>query len=759
MAHGPTQTFEGSILRFFFKNEETGFAAGLFLRDEVGTKIRVSGMIGPLREGQQVRIHGSFKNHPKFGNQFMVESFEIEVPKGKDAIISYLSSGLVKGVGPSLAEKIVQTLGEEALERIEEDPSCLMTVPGIGAKKAASIQESLASQGNLREVMLFLGGHGLSPNLAQRILKAYGNQAINLLLANPYRLSEDLIGIGFKKADEVARKLGIEEQAPERLQAALLHCLKEAVFREGHTCLPRNLLLERSSRLLQKPEESLLPALEALAESGRVVIKKLPGFPIQTEGEEPRIWPLTLFKAEREIADQTCDLAQRPSSPLLLDAPSRISAWESGGSFNLPQAQKQALATALGQPLSVVTGGPGVGKTTLIRALVEISKRGGLSIALAAPTGRAAKRLSEATRHEASTIHRLLEYQPGTNRFLRNPRNPLDQDLIVIDESSMLDIHLGWSLLQALSPTTHLVLVGDVDQLPSVGPGQVLGDLIESGIVPVTRLTQIFRQAQGSLIVENAHRILEGQLPRLPKEREPKADFYFMEERDPEAALQLLSDLVATRLPRAFGLDPLRDIQVLSPMYRGPLGVHRINENLAQRLLPQAPIMQVGNYSFRKGDKVLVIQNDYDLELYNGDVGFIESLDPERKNLVVRFPEKSQLFDREHLDMLVPAYGITVHRAQGSEYPAVIFALDKGHFLMLDRGLLYTAITRAKGLLILVGSRWALERAIGNCGQNQRHTGLCRFLAKEVLGDGIHPQKPPKTPPEKNPEGSPGNCK
>ncbi len=748
MAHGPTQAFEGSILRFFFKNEETGFAAGLFLRDGVGSKIRVSGMIGPLREGQQVRIHGSFQNHPKFGSQFIVESFEIEVPRGKNAIISYLSSGLVKGVGPSLAEKIVKTLGEEALERIEKDPSCLTKVPGIGAKKATSIQESLASQGNLREVMLFLGGHGLSPNLAQRILKAYGNQAISLLLANPYRLSEDLIGIGFKKADEVARKLGVDEQAPERLQAALLHCLKEAVFREGHTCLPKNLLLQRASELLEKPEESLLPALETLESSGRVVIQKLPGFPIQTEGEEPRVWPLTLFKAERELANSIRDLAQRPKSPLLGDAPRQIDTWESSGSFSLPQAQKQALATVFGQPISVVTGGPGVGKTTLIRALVEIGGQGNLRIALAAPTGRAAKRLSEATRQEASTIHRLLEYQPGTNRFLRNPRNPLEQDLVVIDESSMLDIHLGWSLFQALSPTTHLVFVGDVDQLPSVGPGRVLGDLIESGMVPVTQLTQIFRQAQGSLIVENAHRILKGQLPRFPKKDEPKADFYFMEERNPEAALQLLSELVATRLPRAFGLDPLRDIQILSPMYRGPLGVNRINETLARRLLPEAPTLQVGNYSFRKGDKILVIRNDYDLELYNGDVGFIQTLDPEHKNLVVRFPEKSQLFDRDRLDMLVPAYGITVHRAQGSEYPAVIFVLDRGHFLMLDRGLLYTAITRAKGLLILVGSRWALERAIGNCDQKLRYTGLCRFLAKEVLGDGIHPEpKLPSPPP------------
>jgi exodeoxyribonuclease V alpha subunit len=741
-----SETLEGSLLRFFFKNEETGFAAGLFLCDGKGSKVRVSGMIGPLREGQQTRLHGTFQNHPRFGRQFKVDHFDLDAPRGKGAIISYLSSGLIKGVGPSLAERIVETLGEEALDLIEENPSCLLDVPGIGEKKATGIHESLASQGNLREVMLFLGGHGLSTNLAQRILKAYGDRSISLLLANPYRLSEDLIGIGFKKADDVARKLGIEEQAPERLQAALLHCLKEAVYQEGHTCLPQSLLIERASKLIQKPGETLQPSLEALAESQRIVIQKYPGFPIQTDKEEPMVWPLTLFKAEIELSDLICERARRPSNPLLLDIPAKITSWESSGSFSLPPAQKQALRAALGHPISVVTGGPGVGKTTLIRALVEIAKEEDLQIALAAPTGRAAKRLAEATQHKASTIHRLLEFQPGTNRFLRNPRNPLEQDLIVVDESSMLDIHLGWSLLQALSPTSNLVLVGDVDQLPSVGPGRVLGDLIESGMVPVTRLSQIFRQARGSLIIENAHRILEGQMPRLPRAEEGKADFYFLEERNPEAALKLISDLVATRLPRAFGLDPLRDIQILSPMYRGPLGVNRINETLANRLRPNSPTIQLGSYSFREGDKVLVIRNDYDLELYNGDVGFIESLDVERKNLVVCFPEKSQIFDRDRLDMLVPAYAITVHRAQGSEYPAVICALDKGHFLMLNRGIFYTAITRAKRLLILVGSRWALERAIGTCDENGRHTGLGRFLAKKVLGDGIHPEKKLRNP-------------
>jgi exodeoxyribonuclease V alpha subunit len=529
---GGTQTLRGHLSKVWFRNAETGFLAGQFTLDEGGRKISVRGPISELQEGQPVALIGHFEVHPRFGEQFAVESIEIERPEGREAVLAYLSSGLIDGVGPALAERIVQELGDDALERIDEDPSCLQGVPGIGPKKAAAIAEALAAQSSLQDVLLFLTSHGLSPALTNRILEAYGRDAARQLKNNPYRLADEVVGIGFKRADEIAHRIGIEPNSIERKCAGLLYALQDAVQRGGHCCLPRSTWLQRGSELLGLPTESLEPALEDLAEQRRVVVEKLPGLPVMTETEEEQCYPLRLHLAELGLAQAIEQLAGVQGARLGVSPSGAVENWQRRSGFELAPAQVQALQTALRRCFCVITGGPGVGKTTIVRALTETMREAGKRIALAAPTGRAAKRMTEATGHEASTIHRLLEFQAGTGRFARDERNPLEVDILVIDESSMLDLVLARHLLVAISPGTHLVLVGDVDQLPSVGPGRVLEDLIRSGRVPVVRLSRIYRQATGSEIVEAAHRILEGRLPELSND-DPSADFFFIAQDKP----------------------------------------------------------------------------------------------------------------------------------------------------------------------------------------------------------------------------------
>ncbi len=731
------ETLRGQLSRAWFRNAESGFLAGLFIL-EGGRQIAIRGPVSELREGQPVVLHGRYEQHPKYGEQFAVDGFEIERPQGREAVLAYLSSGLVHGVGPALAKRILDTLGDEALERIEADPTCLREVSGIGAAKAAAIGGALAEQSGLREVLIFLSAHGLSPALSHKIIEAYGQNAARLIKNNPYRLADEMVGIGFKRADEIAAKIGIEADSEERKIAGLLYALQEAVQRAGHCCLPRSHWLRRGSELLGLPPESLRQASQELVEQHRVVIEELPKLPLLAEGEEERCYPLRLYRAETGLAAALQQLASIESGRLGISVSGALEKWERRSGIQLAPAQAEALRTALRRPIVGITGGPGTGKTTLIRALTDTLREHGKRCALAAPTGRAAKRMSEATGHEASTVHRLLEFQGGTGRFARNERNPLECDCLVIDESSMLDVALAYQLLSAVAPGTHLVLVGDIDQLPSVGPGRVLDDVLNSGRIPVIRLNRIYRQGADSQIVEAAHSILAGRLPEL-RSSGADADFFFIEDRDPSQALKKVVRTVKERIPEAFGLDPIDDVQVICPMYRGVLGVDGLNNALSDALVQDKRELVRGGRRFRVGDKILQVRNDYDRELFNGDPGRV--LDIVDGQLFVRLAERKLYLSPEEVEQIVPAQAITVHRSQGSEYPAVVLPLDKAHSLMLRRRLLYTAVTRAKQLLVIIGSRWALERAVGNDEEGQRFTGLRERLEDQLRGDGVHPEQ------------------
>lgn len=734
----------GSLKKLWFRGDD-GFAVGQFSIDGEagGESVAVRGSLAELSEGQPARLRGVFEDHPRYGRQFRVTRVEVERPEGEAAVRAYLGSGIVKGIGPALAGRILDAFGDETLRIIEEEAGRLSEVSGISAGKAQEIHEAITSQMSLREVLLFLHGHSLSPKLAQRILEAYGEDAPRLLKNNPYRLADEVVGVGFKRADEVAAKLGIAPDCEERRQAALLYCLRQAVAREGHAAIWRSRLMADCSKLLRQDPSVFEAALTELVTSRRVVIEKRPGLAVLRDDEDELVYPLRTWTSETGLERAIAELATCEPVPLLDDLMKSVALYEREQRITLPRGQRLAIELALASSVSVVTGGPGVGKTTIVRALCEIVEAAQHVILLAAPTGRAAKRMQEATGRPATTIHRLLEYNAGSRRFQRSDRHPVEAEMIVIDESSMLDLDLAYHLVRAIQKGTHLVLVGDVDQLPSVGPGKVLEDVIESGLVPVAKLDKVFRQREGSEIVESAHRIRSGQLPRVQprKNSEDLGDFYFVEAREPRRSLDAILEIASSRIPQRFGLDPVEDIQVLSPMYRGPLGVDSINEALGNALVPSGPELLRGSRRYRVGTKVLQIRNDYELDLYNGDPGRVLAVEPDAAKLRVRFGAREIEMAGPEIDQIVPAWGITVHRAQGSEYPAVIVALDAAHYLLLHRRLLYTAVTRAKQLLILVGSRWALERAIGNDDDGQRISGLRARLETRIVGDGVHPER------------------
>jgi exodeoxyribonuclease V alpha subunit len=721
-ARADRETVEGAVGRILFSNEENGWCAVRLQPEEAASVTAIGPLLG-VRRGDELRLTGRWVQHAKYGDQFEVESYVHVAPSTLDGLRRFLGSGKIRGLGPTRAAQVVEAFGLETLDILDNEPERLLEVHGIGPSTVERVRESWEQHHGIQQITIFLTGHGVAPGIAVKAFKRYGPGAIDVVRSNPYRLAEEVFGVGFLTADRIARQLGIPDDSPERLEAAVLHTLVESVG-QGHCFLPDDELLTTAAGLLETDAEILPPALAGLIARQQVSV--------QPRGDEPpAIYLPRLEKAEATVALNFAETLQTPAGtpPIILNT---SIAWYQGQfDIKLADRQREALGAALTEKVAVITGGPGTGKTTLIKGIVEILGRKELKVVLAAPTGRAAKRLAEATGLGARTIHRLLEFNPITGNFTRNREQPIEADCVVIDEVSMLDVELAAMLLEAVPPETRIVLVGDADQLPSVGPGNVLSDLIASESVPIVRLEEIFRQADRSLIVENAHRINSGDMPEVEEDPE-KSDFFFIARDDPAAAAELAIDFATRRIPDRFGLDPIDDIQVLSPMHRGELGVTRLNERLQAALTPKGRELVVGWRRFRVGDKVMQVRNNYELDIFNGDLGRITDIEFEERTVSVDFDGRPTHIPSDALEDVVPAYACTIHKSQGSEYPAVVIVLHHQHHVMLQRNLLYTAISRGRRLVVIVGSRRALGRAVHNATVRQRYTRLAGRLRAVV---------------------------
>ena len=724
MAEDPDTSIDGTVERVAFHNPDSTYTVAKVTTKE--GEVTVVGRLMGIDEGMPLRLTGKWEVDKKYGRQFKVAEYELLTPKTKAGIEKFLGSKAFSGIGPSLAKRIVEKFGTDTLEVIEKTPNRLTEVIGIGGARAKTIAKVFADQRDVQEVMVFLYGVGVSGAFAARIVKRYGKDAVRVVKQNPYRLAHEVWGIGFRTADSIAEKLGIARDAPERLEAGLLHALETSV-EDGNVHFPDEELIARAAELLGIAADQLPPRLAGLEASGLIVREVL--------GDRGACSALPDYHdAEVACADKLAQIIESHARPLALDIMAAVHAFEALTVIELADQQRKAVEAALRDSCTVITGGPGVGKTTIVKAIVHIARAGNRKVSLAAPTGRAAKRLGEATGVEAMTIHRLLEYQPHEGGFQKNAEDPLDADLLVIDEASMVDIMLLRALTAALRVGAQLVLVGDVDQLPSVGAGAVLHDVIHSDAATVIRLTEIFRQAARSKIVVSAHKINHGEMPELAPPGEGTSDFYFINRDDPEAARNTIVELVAERIPARFGLDAITQIQVLTPMHRGELGTHVVNRALQERLNPPNGEQELvrGDRSFRRNDKVMQLKNDYDRNVFNGDIGVIDAVDPQGNVIRVDFDGKIVTYERSELDQLIHAYAVSVHKSQGSEYPAVVIPIVTQHFMMLQRSLLYTAVTRGKKLVVLVGTRRAVELAVTNADARTRYTWLAERIRARV---------------------------
>ena len=714
----PTEVLAGLVDRVTFHNSENGFCVLRVKARGQRELITVLGHAAMISAGEFVQASGSWVNDRTHGLQFKATFLKATAPTTVEGIEKYLGSGMIRGIGPVYAKKLVRAFGETVFELIELEPSRLREVTGIGPKRAERIIAGWAEQKVIREIMLFLHSNGVGTSRAVRIYKTYGSDAIQLISENPYRLARDIRGIGFRTADQIAAKLGIEKTALIRVRAGISFALAEAMD-EGHCGLPEEELVPLAEKLLEVPADLIATALDRELLDGTVVADDLDG--------RRCIFLAGLYRAEREIAERLRALAVGNPPWPQIDADKAMPWVEKRTKLALAASQKEAIRVALVSKVLVITGGPGVGKTTLVNSLLKILLAKGVVITLCAPTGRAAKRLQESTGLEAKTIHRLLETDPRTGAFRRNEEDALDCDLLVVDETSMVDVPLMRALLRALPDRAALLLVGDVDQLPSVGPGQVLADVIASGAMPVVRLTEVFRQAAESQIIVNAHRINHGLMPDLaPAE---SGDFYFVDAADAEEGMRKLLAIVRERIPKRFGVNPIRDIQVLCPMNRGGLGARSLNIELQNALNPPGEIrIERFGWKFSPGDKVMQVENDYDKDVYNGDLGVVSGIDLEEGELGVVFDGREVIYGFGELDELVLAYATTIHKSQGSEYPAVVIPLTTQHYPMLQRNLVYTGVTRGKRLVVLVGQRKALAIAVKGSRARRRWSKLREWL-------------------------------
>ncbi len=723
-----TETLRGIVERVTYANEENGYSVvRLAVRGKLDL-VTVVGNLADVNAGETLELHGDWIRHRRYGLQFQVASYRTVLPATAEGIVRYLGSGLVKGIGPVMAGRIVDKFGVDTLDVIEHEPQRLLDVLGIGRTRVSRITSAWEEQKQIREVMIFLQGHGVRAAWAVKIFKAFGREAIDVIQQDPYRLAREIHGIGFKTADRIAQQLGLPLDSPRRVAAGVAYALGE-MANEGHVYAPQDALVAEAAEMLEVPAELVQEGVDALEAEDEVHREALtyPALAGAGDGmvrEERAVYLRPFYYGEVGVANHLQAMLDSSATRLGVF---RSVMWEAlltgGGDTPLSARQQEAVRTALTRKVTVLTGGPGTGKTTTVRTVIELLERYRCRYALASPTGRAAKRLSETTGRPAKTVHRLLGYNPAEG-FQHDETRPLDVDMLVVDEASMLDLLLMNHLLKALDPSTHLLLVGDVDQLPSVGAGSVLRDVIDSGRVPVVRLDVIFRQAEDSLIVTNAHRINGGHMPLLSR---AARDFFLFVQDDPDEASDLIVDIVQNRIPRKFGYRPMEEIQVLSPMYRGAIGVSHLNERLQAALNPPSAHKverRLSGRAFRAGDRVIQLRNNYDLEVYNGDVGRIQAIDAVNQVLRVRFDDRSVSYDWSEVDELALAYAISVHKAQGSEYPAVVIPVMTTHYMMLQRSVLYTAVTRARELVVLVGSRRALAIAVHNDKVVQRYSGL-----------------------------------
>ncbi|MCK1812833.1 ATP-dependent RecD-like DNA helicase [Streptomyces sp. XM4011] len=727
---------EGVLERITYANEENGYTVARVDTGRGGGELlTVVGALLGAQVGESLRMEGRWGSHPSYGRQFTVENYTTVLPATVQGIRRYLGSGLIKGIGPRTAERIVEHFGVRTLEVIEADPGRLIEVPGLGPKRTKLIAAAWVEQKAIKEVMVFLQGVEVSTSIAVRIYKKYGDASISVVKNQPYRLAADVWGIGFLTADRIARAVGIPQDSPERVKAGLRYALSQASD-QGHCFLPEERLIADAVKLLQVDTGLVIHSLSELAEDPEGAVRERVPDPEDPAGTLTAVYLPPFHRAELSLAGQVRRLLRAEEDRLAAFAGvdwGRALSWLAGRTgAELAPEQEGAVRLALTEKVAVLTGGPGCGKSFTVRSIVELARARRAKVVLAAPTGRAAKRLAELTGAEASTVHRLLELKPGGDAAFDRDR-PLDADLVVVDEASMLDLLLANKLVKAVAPGAHLLLVGDVDQLPSVGAGEVLRDLLADGSpVPSVRLTRIFRQAQQSGVVTNAHRINAGK----PPVTQGLGDFFLFAEEDTEEAGKLAVDVAARRVPARFGLDPRRDVQVLTPMHRGPAGAGVLNGLLQQAVTPARPGLpekRFGGRVFRVGDKVTQIRNNYEKGangVFNGTVGVVTALDPDEQRLVVRTDEDEEVgYEFGELDELAHAYAVTIHRSQGSEYPCVVVPVTTSAWMMLQRNLLYTAVTRAKRLVVLVGSRRALEQAVRSVSAGRRCTGLAMRLA------------------------------
>lgn len=723
---------EGVLERVTYANEETGYTIARLATDRSGSDLLtvVGSMLG-VQPGERLKLVGRWGSHPKYGRQFEVHSFTTVLPATVAGIERYLGSGLIKGIGPKMAERIVGVFGADTLRVIESEPGRLIEVHGLGPKRTAAIGAAWQEQKAIKEVMVFLQGVGVSTSHAVRIFKQYGDSSISVVRNEPYRLAADVWGIGFRTADSIAQAVGIPHDSPQRVRAGIVHTLSEATD-GGHCYLPEPNLVADAAAILEVPPDLVSIGLADLVVDEQVVAEAVPN-PTAEGATIPAVFLVPFHRAERGLAGSLLRLLDADTDRLAAFATvdwDRALAWlKSRTGTELAPEQEQAVRLALTSRVAVLTGGPGCGKSFTVRSIVELAAAKRARIVLAAPTGRAAKRLTELTGQPATTVHRLLKLRPGGDASFDRD-NPIDADLVVVDETSMLDLILANKLIKAVAPGAHLLLVGDVDQLPSVGAGEVLRDILAAEPVPRVRLTRIFRQASESGVIVNAHRINAGQAPEF----DGFDDFFLFATDEPEATAAQVVEIVARRIPRRFGLHP-RDVQVLTPMLRGPAGTTNLNTLLQQALAPyrdSRPERRQGSRVFRIGDKVIQIRNNYDkgaAGVFNGTVGVITAIDPDDQTVTVRTDEDEDIgYEFSELDELQHAYAITVHRSQGSEYPAVVIPVTMSAYTMLQRNLLYTAVTRARKLVVLVGSRKALAIAVRTAGTGRRHTALTHRL-------------------------------